>query len=654
MPTIPCKVSITCPGSDSPISNFSSESPDVIDFGAMGFPIVFPDNPLGPDAGTDPIAPAWWALGCVAPCFSTVSQDAANECAAAQAYECSRTPPRPGPRPPVFFNAQQQCQFPCPDGTVFIWTVLAGSVVAGSQALADRIAEEIACTLAAVRHFCLPALQQSCVNQPFSQTIFIGTGVAPFSFSIALGILPPGIGLTQVDSRTAILSGTPTMAGAYPFVMSVADEAGNTVSKQYVFNVMGCTNPTALPQASQGTAYSQMLTAVGGIAPFTFTLELGELPPGLTLGSDGTISGIPTLTGDFAFTVGIIDSGTNFCSQNFTLHVAAGCPDWIDTINTGPFPDGILGGGSTFAPTQNIAIRKDRVFISRLASIGWIEDITFVGSTPTAGGDQPYDMAYSPITNKVYVSMLSGGAAVYVQTVNADTGALVTTFGGLALANTYNFLRYVASKDRIYCVNTDGTHGNLIVINPNTPAVTNTVSLVLSNTSTLNGVDYCPTNNLGIGSLYVGVYNSVASTGSVIVLDANTFAVLTTINLGNAGVIDVLYSPDADRIFVSTQNFVTNAVAIIVIKPSNNTVESTIALDSSGGTGRMGYNTVTKRINVETTAGVHYIIDATTSKIVCTLAPKGLTAIAQQACFSTFNQKIYEAATGTQTCFTLK
>jgi hypothetical protein len=40
---------------------------------------------------------------------------------------------------------------------------------------------------------------------------------------------------------------------------------------------------------------------------FIYSLASGTLPPGLTLASDGAISGIPTQTGSFAFTVNITD-----------------------------------------------------------------------------------------------------------------------------------------------------------------------------------------------------------------------------------------------------------------------------------------------------------------------------------------------------------
>jgi LPXTG-motif cell wall-anchored protein len=56
-----------------------------------------------------------------------------------------------------------------------------------------------------------------------------------------------------------------------------------------------------LPSGAVGTAYSQTLAATGG-TPITWTTD-GPLPGGLSLSAAGVISGTPTATGTFKFTV---------------------------------------------------------------------------------------------------------------------------------------------------------------------------------------------------------------------------------------------------------------------------------------------------------------------------------------------------------------
>jgi hypothetical protein len=62
---------------------------------------------------------------------------------------------------------------------------------------------------------------------------------------------------------------------------------------------------TALPEATKGESYSAQLVAHGGLGgPYVWALEpSSSLPGGLSLATDGTVSGIPSQTGDFSFVV---------------------------------------------------------------------------------------------------------------------------------------------------------------------------------------------------------------------------------------------------------------------------------------------------------------------------------------------------------------
>jgi hypothetical protein len=65
---------------------------------------------------------------------------------------------------------------------------------------------------------------------------------------------------------------------------------------------------TTLPDALVQAFYTTTLQAVGGTAPLTWSVVSGSLPGGLTLLSDGTISGTPTVSGTFAFTAQVTDT----------------------------------------------------------------------------------------------------------------------------------------------------------------------------------------------------------------------------------------------------------------------------------------------------------------------------------------------------------
>lgn len=86
-------------------------------------------------------------------------------------------------------------------------------------------------------------------------------------------------------------------------------------------------NPATLPDATQGTSYSQALTASGGIAPYTFAVTEGALPPGLALSSAGVISGTPSEAGSFSFTITATDSLGCPGTRAYTMIVAGpNCP----------------------------------------------------------------------------------------------------------------------------------------------------------------------------------------------------------------------------------------------------------------------------------------------------------------------------------------
>ncbi len=66
---------------------------------------------------------------------------------------------------------------------------------------------------------------------------------------------------------------------------------------------------TTLPNGQTGVTYSQTLAATGGIAPLTWSISVGPLPAGLNLAAaTGVISGTPSATGTFNFTVQVLDA----------------------------------------------------------------------------------------------------------------------------------------------------------------------------------------------------------------------------------------------------------------------------------------------------------------------------------------------------------
>lgn len=71
-----------------------------------------------------------------------------------------------------------------------------------------------------------------------------------------------------------------------------------------------------------GVAYNSALVASGGVAPYTFSITAGALPPGLSLdAATGAITGMPTKEAVFSYTAEVVDSQGNTAKIKCKIHV---------------------------------------------------------------------------------------------------------------------------------------------------------------------------------------------------------------------------------------------------------------------------------------------------------------------------------------------
>src|SRR5262249_17044303 len=132
----------------------------------------------------------------------------------------------------------------------------------------------------------LPAGQ---VGNSYSQTLHVNGGTAPYDWSITVGALPAGLTLSGAQ-----ISRTPTTAGTSNFTVQVSD--ANAASATKPLSIAVASGPlsvttTSLPGGQVGAAYSQALQASGGVDSYTWSINSGSLPSGLTLSSSGQITG---------------------------------------------------------------------------------------------------------------------------------------------------------------------------------------------------------------------------------------------------------------------------------------------------------------------------------------------------------------------------
>ncbi|HYP29901.1 MAG TPA: putative Ig domain-containing protein [Blastocatellia bacterium] len=89
---------------------------------------------------------------------------------------------------------------------------------------------------------------------------------------------------------------------------------------------------TEMPAATVDVSYSKALTAVGGASNYTWQIDTGTLPPGLSLSQTGTVSGIATTAGAYNFVVRVTDSDNNRATKALSITVRPAAPLTITTL----------------------------------------------------------------------------------------------------------------------------------------------------------------------------------------------------------------------------------------------------------------------------------------------------------------------------------
>lgn len=242
------------------------------------------------------------------------------------------------------------------------------------------------------------SLPNGTVGTAYQKTLTLSGGQGPYSWFISWGSLPAGITL----STSGVLSGTPTKSGTYYFTLAVADSG---VSQQIGYysvslTIKNASSPlavatTSIPSGTVGTAYSIVLNAKNGVQPYRWYLLSGSLPSGITLSTQGLISGTPSQSGSFPFTVQLVDGSTpqQKAQASFTLAVQSSIPAL--TISTSSLPGGTVSKAysTTLSASGGLTPYTWKLASGSLPAGISLSSTGAISGTPTTSGSFPITVA---------------------------------------------------------------------------------------------------------------------------------------------------------------------------------------------------------------------------------------------------------------------
>ncbi|MER3410008.1 MAG: hypothetical protein C4306_07895 [Thermoleophilia bacterium] len=127
-------------------------------------------------------------------------------------------------------------------------------------------------------------------------------GLAPLSWALERGTLPPGLAL---DAATGAIAGLPREAGSFSLSLMATDLAGERASASLLLRIVPklAIATEALPPARVGRPYGARLGSQGGLGPVRWRLPRGTLPPGVRLKPNGLLQGTPRAAGTYPLLV---------------------------------------------------------------------------------------------------------------------------------------------------------------------------------------------------------------------------------------------------------------------------------------------------------------------------------------------------------------
>ncbi len=401
---------------------------------------------------------------------------------------------------------------------------------------------------------------------PYAVTLSGTGGTGPYSFRILSGSLPAGLTL---NGTTGVISGTCCATGTSNFSLYCEDATGvGSGSLPYQISVTpgpAITSPATLPTAGLGMAYTYTFAGTGN-TPLSWTYfnsppPSPSYPPGLTLASNGTLSGTPNATGTYSFAVQLTDR--NGATANWAGSLAVVTPLPAPALSAFQ-PASYVAGGDAFTLTLTGSNFTSQ---SQVLWNGSPRATTYLSPTSLAAAIAAADVA-SAATATVAVQNPApgGGTASLPYTVSAPgpRGYLAYRLKGVGVFDTargvvYKHMPLTGLHPEFVVVNRSDSL--LYLLREGTLERYDSQALSLLNATTLSGASSTAASRLLLSPAEDTLYAAMG--GTVFRMNASTLSASTFFVdpfPGGGGIVnDIALSQDGGRLYVSC----TNSLAVL-------------------------------------------------------------------------------------------
>jgi hypothetical protein len=235
-------------------------------------------------------------------------------------------------------------------------------------------------------------------GESYAATLSAAGANRPFQWALVDGELPEGLAL---DRTTGTIRGTPRTMGVATIIVRVTDTKGARADRSLKIVVNhGSMTAHCAASGEVGASY-QGCVVRGGLVPYSCVLTSGQLPSGVTLGSDCTVRGAPAEAGEASFQLTVSDASGARVPVATTVDVVPAIE-----VTTSALPAGTVG----------------RPFSATLTATGGVSGRRWVLISGELPDGLALDARTGEVTGTPTAATGTGGVPVLVRVIDAVGG----------------------------------------------------------------------------------------------------------------------------------------------------------------------------------------------------------------------------------------